>query len=39
MIINIHNAIKWHHVDNNATVKKLKYVYSRCAFNCIQLDL
>ena len=31
--------IKWHHLDNNATFKKLKYVYSRCTFDCNQLDL
>ena len=27
-----------HHLDNNAT-KKLKCVYSRCVFDCNQLDL
>ena len=38
-IINIHHAIKWHRLDNNATFRKLKYVYSRCLFDCNQLDL
>ena len=36
--MNIHNAIKWYHWDNNVT-KKLKYVYSRCVFDYNQLDL
>ena len=39
IIIKIRNAIKWHHLDNNAIFKKLKYVYSRCVFDCDQLDL
>ena len=39
IIINIHNVIKWHHLDNNATFRKLKYIYSRCDFDCNQLDL
>ena len=39
IIINIHNAIKWHLLDNNATFKKLKYAYPRRAFDCNQLDL
>ena len=39
IIIIIHNGVKGHHLDNNATFKKLKYVYSRCAFDCNQLDL
>ena len=37
--INIYNAIKWHHLNNTATLKKLKYIYPRWAFYCNQLDL
>ena len=39
IIIKIHNAIKWHCLDNNAIFKKFKYVYFRCVFDCNQLDL
>ena len=37
--INIHNAIEWHHMDNNTTFMEFKYIYSRCIFDCNQLDL
>ena len=36
--INIHDVIKWHHLDNKATFKQLKYMYSRCVSDCNQLD-
>ena len=39
IIISIHNAIKWHNLDNNATLKKLKHVYSRRTFDSNQRDL
>ena len=39
IIINTDNPIKWHHLDNNATFKKLKYIYSGSTFDCNQLDL
>ena len=32
IIINIHNSIKWHRLDTNATFQKLKYAFTLDAF-------
>ena len=39
MITNIHDAIKWHRLDNNGTFKKSNYIYSSHVFDGNQLDL